>query len=87
MGRFILNLVAIFKTCSHMSITRDSLHEAGLVRNWPCTVSSPYILQLALLADAADENLVLVRNMDREQLDLATLHTTVANFVERVYFI
>jgi hypothetical protein len=50
-------------------------------------VSSEDLLQLALLADAADESLVLVRSMDREQLDLATLHTTVANFVERVEFL
>jgi hypothetical protein len=35
-----------------------------------------------MLADAADESLVLVRSMDREQLDLATLHATIANFVE-----
>ncbi|MFM7985033.1 MAG: hypothetical protein ACKPKO_37510, partial [Candidatus Fonsibacter sp.] len=38
-----------------------------------------------MLADSADESLVLVRSMDREQLDLATLHATVTNFVERVY--
>jgi hypothetical protein len=43
-----------------------------------CTVSSPDILQLALLADATDASLVMVRSMDREQLNLATLHATVA---------
>ena len=59
----------------------------GLVRNWLCTVSSQDILQLALLATAADESLVLVRSMGRKQLDLATLHATIANFVERVYFL
>ena len=32
-----------------MSISRDSSHEGGLVRNWLCTVSSPDLLQLALL--------------------------------------
>ena len=56
----------------------------GLVRNWLCTVSSQDLLQLAWLADAADEIWVLVRSMDREQLDLATLHATVDKFVERV---
>ena len=58
-----------------------------MVKNWLRTVSNPDLLQLALLADATDESLVLVRNMDREQLDLATLHATIANFVERVDFI
>ena len=57
------------------------------MRNRHCTVSSKDLLQLALLADAADESLVLVRSMDLEQLDLATLHATVANFVERVHFL
>ena len=56
----------------------------GLVRNWLCTVSSNDLLQLALLADAADEILVWVRRMDREQLDLATLRATVVKCVERV---
>ena len=42
---------------------------------------------MALLADAADESLVWARSMAREQLDLAALHATVANFVERVDFL
>ena len=84
LGRFILNLVAVFKTCHRIAITRDSSHEGGLVRNWLATVSSEELLQLALLADAADEGLLLVRQMDREQFDLATLHSSVGDFVERV---
>jgi hypothetical protein len=84
LGRFILNLVAVFKTCHRIAITRDSSHEGGLVRNWLATVSSKELLQLALLADAADEGLLLVRQMDREQFDLATLHSSVGDFVERV---
>ena len=55
-----------------------------MVRNWLSTVASQDLLQPALLADPADDSLVLVRIMDREQLDLATLHATVANFVARV---
>ena len=39
------------------------------------------------MADAADKSSVLVRSMDREQFDLATVHATVANFVERVDFL
>jgi len=84
LGRFILNLVAVFKTCHRISVTRDSSREGGLVRNWLATVSSEDLLQLALLADAADEGLLLVRQMDREQFDLATLHASVGDFVERV---
>ena len=52
----------------------------GLVKNWLCAGSHQDILQLALLADATYESLVLVRSTDREQLDLATLHATIANF-------
>ena len=44
-------------------------------------------MQLALLADATDERLVLVRSMGREKLDLATLRATVANLVDRVDFL
>jgi hypothetical protein len=44
-------------------------------------------LQLALLADATDEGLMLVRQMDSEQFDLATLHCTVADFLGRLDFL
>ncbi|MFM7989810.1 MAG: hypothetical protein ACKPKO_61900, partial [Candidatus Fonsibacter sp.] len=43
-------------------------------------------MQLAVLADAAYVSLVLVSSIGEEQLELATLHATVANFVERVEF-
>jgi hypothetical protein len=36
---------------------------------------------------AADESLLMARSMGREQLDLATLHATIANFVEPVDFL
>ena len=52
-----------------------------LIKNHLC-YPSQYLLQL--MADAADESLVLARSMDREQVDLPTLHATVANLVERV---
>jgi hypothetical protein len=52
--------------------TGFALFPAKIYCNFPC------------LADAADESLVLVRSMDREQLDLAALHATVADFVKRV---
>ena len=83
----ILNLVAIFETCNRISTSRDSSHDGGLVRNWLCTVSSQDILQLALLADATYESLVLVRSMGREQLGLAALQATYANLMERVDFL
>ncbi|MFM7980229.1 MAG: hypothetical protein ACKPKO_13020, partial [Candidatus Fonsibacter sp.] len=49
--------------------------------------SSQYILQLALLADATYESMMLVRSMGREQLDPATMHATIATFVARVDFL
>ena len=85
--RLILHLVAVFKTCHRIAITRDSSHEGGLVRRWLTTVSSEDLLQLALLADATDEGLLLVRQMDTEQLDLATLLSTVEAFTERVDYL
>jgi hypothetical protein len=87
LSRFMLHLVAVFKTCHRIASTRDSSHEGGLVRNWLKTVSNEDLLQLALLADAADEGLLLVRQMDSEQFDLASLHATVAGFLARVDFL
>ena len=87
LSRFMLHLVAVFKTCHRIVSTRDSSYEGGLVRNWLINTSSEDLLQLALLADAADEGLLLVRQMDTEQFDIASLHSTVAHFVERVGFL
>ncbi|MFM7985931.1 MAG: hypothetical protein ACKPKO_42110, partial [Candidatus Fonsibacter sp.] len=67
--------------------TWETSHEGGLVRNLHCTVSSQDILQFALLPDAAAESVMLVRSMDREQLDLVTLQATIATFVERGEFL
>ena len=87
LSRFMLHLVAVFKTCHRIVSTRDSSYEGGLVRNWLINTSSEDLLQLALLADAADEGLLLVRQMGSEQFDIASLHSTVAHFVERVDFL
>ena len=88
LSRFVLHLVAVFKTCHRIVATRDSSsREGGLVRNWLKGISSEDLLQLALLADAADEGLLLVRQLDCEHFDLAGLQSSVGGFVERLDFL
>ena len=88
LSRFVLHLVAVFKTCHRIAATRDSSsREGGLVRNWLKNISSEDLLQLALLADATDEGLLLVRQLDCEQYDLASLQSSVADFVARLDFL
>ena len=75
--------------------TFEPVHVAlgGSLQNLPSyeggggNTSSEDPLQFALLADAADEGLLLVRQMDAEQFDVASLHSIVAQFVERVDFL
>ena len=87
LSRMMLHLRAVFKTCHRIVSTRDSSHEGSLVFNWLNGITSADLVQLALLADAADEGLLLVRHMDSEQFDIAALHSTVAGFVERVDYL
>ena len=83
----MLHLVAVFKTCHRIVSTRDSSYEGSLVRNWLINTSSEDVLQLAFLADAADEGLLLVRQMDSATVRIASFHSTVAHFVECVGFL
>lgn len=87
LARLVLHLVPVFKVCHRIATERDSANEGGLVRNWLATVSSEDLLQLALLADAADESLLLVRHLDTEGVDLATLHSTVAHYMDRLDYL
>ena len=87
LSRLVLHLAAAFKTCHRIAATRDSSHEGGLVRDWLKSITSEDILQLALLADASDEGLLLVRQLDCEHFDLASLQSTVADFVARLDFL
>ena len=47
-------------------------------------VTGEELLQLALLADAADEALVLVRMVDVEDVDLSEIPTFVGQFIQRI---
>ena len=42
------------------------------------------ILQVALIADASDEGLLLVRQVDSDELDTTMLGTYVSNFIQRI---
>ena len=83
----MLHLVAVFKTCHRIVSTRDCSLWGGGVRNWLINTSSEDVLQLAFLADAADEGLLLVRQMDSATVRIASFHSTVAHFVECVGFL
>ena len=84
----MLQVVAVFNTCATASSRPVTPRMKGslvhkLAQN---NISSEDSLQLAVLAGAAVEGLMLVRVLCSEQVELASLQSTVADFMECVDF-
>ena len=80
LGRMLLYLPAFLMTCQ-----KRKKDKAGqLARQYLEDLTQEQLVQLALLADAGDEGLLLVRAMDHETLDAAEISTQVTAFIDRI---
>ena len=62
---------------------REGTTEAATVLQWVKHLSAEKLLMLATMADASDEGLCLIRQVDDESTDIASLQSLVVRFLER----
>lgn len=87
LGRAILWLPALLATAHDIAVQREGAPEGQAAQAWLKGVSSETLITLAMLADAGDEGLALVRQVDDEQMDIGCLQRIVAEFLDRARFL
>ena len=81
--RMLLHFEAVLDTAQKIAQRRSGA-EASDASRWLASLTEEKMLQLAMVADATDEGLLLTRAMDTEDADLAALHSNVCHFIERI---
>lgn len=87
LGRVILWLPALLATARDIAIQREGAPEGQVAHSWLQHVTSEMLVTLAMLADAGDEGMTLVRQVDDEQADIGCLQRVVAEFLDRARFL
>ena len=81
-GRFVL----YFDTC--LTVAEEMVASDSVVKRQPMkclsALSTAFILQATMLADAADARLVFARRLDDEETDNAELTDEVAEYLARL---
>ena len=83
-GMVVMTLKALILTAEEISIVRLGQPEAADAEAFLDYLSPKRILQVAMMADAADEVLILTRAFDAEDCDLATRASCIDAFRKRV---
>lgn len=84
LGRFLLYLPAFIRVVTKICELKPDDASGRSAARFLELVTGEELLQLALLADAADEALVLVRMVDVEDVDLSEIPTFVGQFIQRI---
>ena len=87
LGRVILWLPTLLATAHDIAVKREGAPEGRLAQAWLQNLNSETLVTLAMLADAGDEGLSLVRQVDDEQTDVASLQRIVSQFLDRARFL
>ena len=83
MGRACLHIEALIKTALHTMSLRDD-KQAKRSAQFLLFLDDEKLLSLAMLADAADESLLLTRVLDNEDVDPAVANEEVMDYVGRI---
>ena len=83
LGRLLLWLPAVIWTMHQITTEREGTTEATTMLQWVKHLSAEKLLMLAMMADASDEGLCLIRQVDDESTDIASLQSLVVCFLER----
>ena len=83
-GRFILFLEAILKTADRIRKERRGTEPGKRAANFLLGMTEEKLLQLALMADAGDEAMVLTRGVDNESADAAIFPEEIKMFLTRI---
>ena len=85
LGRMLLYLPSFIKACQRVSETRKGQAVARSARLFLDQLSAERLLQAALLSDGLDEALLLVRQVDCQDVDVADVPGQVQSFVDRLH--
>lgn len=83
-GMVVMTLKALIRTAEDISITRQGNEEAQDAEDFLDFLTVPHILQTAMMADAADEVLIVTRTFDAEECDIATQASCLEVLLERI---
>jgi hypothetical protein len=81
--RMLLHFDSVIET-AEMIMKRRPGAEGQDAERWLASITEEKMLQLAMVADATDEGLLLTRAMDSEDMDLATQQSDISSFVDRI---
>lgn len=83
-GMMIMTLPALVRTAEDISLKRAGKQEARDADAFLDALDPPNVLQVGMMADAADETLTLIRIFDDESCDISTQAAAVGAFLKRV---
>ena len=84
LGRMLLYSPAFLATCQKIAENRKGNKEGRCALAYLESLTPEGLCQLSMLGDAADEGLLLVRAMDKENVDMAEIATVVHSFQSRI---
>ena len=84
LGRAVHNIIAVIRTAVQITRTRPRTEEAASASSFLKLMSTERILQLAVLADAASEAIVMTRFTDREGCATETLWWELEAFMAKI---
>ncbi len=87
LGRFCIHLVSLLRLARKVVVLRKDGDAAAKFVSWLRSLHGDDLVQLAMLADACDEALGVVRALDTETADIAALPRVMGEFLERVQFL
>ena len=85
LAQLVLTLPAVIRVALQMAVVRRGKDEGKDAVRFLEHLSPERVLLLAMLADAADEALVVTRVFDTEDIDISTQHSTLEIFLERIW--
>ena len=86
-ARLCYGICAVAATANHISITRQNRTEGKSAREWLGQLNNESYLQAAMIADAAQEDLHLLRFTDDETVDSSEIQGQIRIFLDRVEYL
>ena len=89
LSRLVADIDAVISTALQIDIARrdTSPDQARKARFFPVSVDNRSLLLMALMADAGDEVLVLIRLFDSEDCDASLTAVKVQTFIDRIAYL
>ena len=86
-GRTILYIDAVIMTAIYASVHRKGQRDGDRANAFLSYINERRLLLLAMMADAADECIVLVRFLDSEDYELSTFMLEIESCMSRLHFL